>query len=315
MDIPVLNFFLYLVLGLVAVLCGIAVLMAIIITPILIIDGYKMRRRGDLKRQRDMRFSNTVYLCENPDCDRKFFRMYHIFEAYKRNLMTIPGEPVVDELSYAHSVRVKWAEKLGICRCPDCHSDNIIRTKQFEWMDTSPAFPKLDNEQLKMRRKIFNNPVLEEEANESLEAIRQAINEMDSIAAYQHNYELSGPNESDTAKRLQSIQEQLELFRQTTFHPKARETAGELLQQLGVTSKERYSMPQPGTTKPVDNGNDLQEELAAVKLAEEALRTSTEDKRPRNYLDDERYHGFETTTVDAIAEYHKKRQAVKLEKD
>lgn len=113
------------------VVFGLTLLAVVIATPILAFDAYKLWRRGDLKRQRDVRFSNTVYLCENPDCNRKFFRMYHIFEAYKRNIMTIPGEPIVDELPYSQKVRVKWAEKLGICRCPDCRTDNI--TLEKEW--------------------------------------------------------------------------------------------------------------------------------------------------------------------------------------
>lgn len=287
---------------------GIMVLLVIafVMIPLMLAETYKMARRGDLKRQRDLRFSNTLYLCENGRCDRKFFRMYQVFEAYKSNRMAIPGETNLNELTYSQNVRIQWAEKMGICRCPDCGTQNVKRTRQFDWMDAAPAFPKLDRKELTERRRQFANPGHEKQMAKALEDIRETIDELDSIAAYQLQYDIASDAASDQhlTERLQGIQQQLQLFRQTTPYASTRQTAAELLRRLGVDSTDRFAANPLPVANPSERDIELQGALEAIKHAEKCVRTDNTIKRPRNYLDMERVKEVDEVTRKYFFDYY-----------
>lgn len=300
------DIFLFILLPIAMVIGGIIAFVAsFIVLPIAIAERYQLFRRGDLKHQRDLRFSNTIYLCEDDDCDRKFFRMYQVFEAYKSNRLTIPGETHVDELSYSQNVRIQWAETIDICRCPDCGKDQIKRIKPFDWMDDAPAFPKLNRKALKKRRHQFENPGHEKQTAQALDEIRETIDELDSIAAYQLQYNISSDSASNQnlTERLQGIQQQLHLFRQTTPYASTRQTATELLHRLGIDSTERFAANPWYVSIQSERDIELQSALKAIKHAETCVRTNT-IKRPRKYLDMERVEEVDDDTREAAWMYH-----------
>lgn len=172
------------------------------------------------KRQRDLSFNNTVFLCQHSDCDHRYFRLYQVMSAYKLQKIEIQGDPNPNELEYSEYMLPELFHELGLVLCPHCHNWNVERAETFDWMKDAEAFPELTRKQLARHRKNIYDSKGKKRLLKTLQGIAAHIKEIDGIAAYQLQQGLPSIDSSELniASAIQSIQEQLAVLSASTHH-------------------------------------------------------------------------------------------------
>lgn len=207
------------------------------------LDSFRAETRR--KRQRDLNFNNTVFLCQHSDCNQRYFRLYQVMSAYKLQKMAIPGDPNPNELEYSESMTPELFHELGLVRCPHCHNWNVERAEKFDWMRNAEAFPELTRKQLARHRKNIYDPKGKKRLLKTLRGIETHIKEIDGIAAYQLQQGLPSidSGELDITSTIQSIQEQLALLGASTHHRDVQLKARKLSRLLDRPIMERLRKP------------------------------------------------------------------------
>lgn len=207
------------------------------------------------EKTKNVAFSNALYVCKNPDCDRKFFRLYQVLEQWKYGVGSINDYRSVslkEELKLVVTRTIASFEKGSRLICPTCQKNNVESTKEFDWMKDAPDFPRLSYTGLKEFRKEFERR--KETGSVKIKEIEKIIEEKESLEAFQWQYKLddsfnSGKNEFDASrsaaedqiiKMKQDIIEQLALMQEGTPFLKEKAHIATLIKRVVTTAEERY---------------------------------------------------------------------------
>lgn len=204
------------------------------------------------KRQRDLSFNNTVFLCQHSDCDHRYFRLYQVMRAYKLQKIEIQGDPNPNELEYSEYMSPELFHELGLVLCPHCHNWNVERAETFDWMKDAEAFPELTRKQLARHRKNIYDSKGKKRLLKTLQGIDAHIKEIDGIAAYQLQQGLPSIDSSELniASAIQSIQEQLAVLSASTHHRDVQLKAQNLSRMLDQPIMDRLRKPIRSTLVP-----------------------------------------------------------------
>lgn len=76
-----------------------------------------------ITKEKDVLFSNTLYVCKNTQCERKFFRVYQVFEQLKYGLGNeneVSHFGLKTELHIVNNKPIETFEKNRLFVCPTC---------------------------------------------------------------------------------------------------------------------------------------------------------------------------------------------------
>lgn len=273
-------------LGFIVILVGLATAIALVITLVDLIDRWITSFQ---QKRKDAAFYNTAYLCENEACHTSFFRMVHVFEAYKRRNMHIPGDTVVDEAAYSKHLTPELAEDMELVRCPTCHKCDVIQSKEYDWMKKEQDMAPLTIVSLYKRRRDFNNGQTERQTRKALDSIEKNINEIEEISAFQYRHRLTSEIDSSLHDHVINIREQLQRIQRETNYPSINQKAGALIARLNQTGTERFTAMRGTKPAPIYEAKDDKETRDALKNVFKQCHKNSErifDKSGKKHVPD-----------------------------